>query len=126
MEFKKSWKSSKKVRNQRKYRTNAPLHLKRKMMSSHLSKELKEKYCKRSAQIKTGDKVKIMSGTFKGKTGAIEKVDTKKEKVYITGIEMIKKDGTKRLMPIAPSNLLITSLNIEDKKRIKSMERKND
>ncbi len=126
MEFKKSWKSSKKVRNQRKYRTNAPLHIKRKLMSSHLSKELKEKYHKRSAQIKKGDKIKIMRGTFKGKTGTIEKVETKRGKIFITGIEIIKKDGTKRLAPIASSNLLILSLDLEDKKRIKSMERKND
>jgi len=95
-------------------------------MSSHLSKELKEKYHKRSAQIKKGDKIKIMRGTFKGKTGTIEKVETKRGKIFITGIEIIKKDGTKRLAPIASSNLLILSLDLEDKKRIKSMERKND
>ncbi|MBC8444137.1 50S ribosomal protein L24 [Candidatus Woesearchaeota archaeon] len=123
-EFKKTWKSSKKVKNQRKYRKNAPLHLKRKLMSAHLSKELKEKYNKRSAKMKKGDKVKIMRGSFKGKTGIIEKVETKREKIYVTGIEIIKKDGTKRLTPIAPSNLLITSLDLEDKKRISSLERK--
>ena len=42
-EFSKSWVSSKKPGKQRKYRINAPLNIKRKFLSVHLSKELREK-----------------------------------------------------------------------------------
>lgn len=104
---------------------NAPLHIKGKFMASHLSKELKTKYSKRSVRIKKGDKVTISRGQFKKKSGKVERVDIKQNKVYITSIEMIKKDGTKTLYPIHPSNLIITELNLEDKKRVKSLERGN-
>ena len=122
--FSKSWKSSKQPRKQRKYRHNAPLHLKGKFISSHLSKELKTKYKKRGARIRTGDKIKIAKGQFKGKTGKVERIDIKKCKVYVTGIEIIKKDGTKTMYPIDPSNLVLTELNVDDKKRVKTLERR--
>lgn len=85
---------------------------------------MKKKYGKRAAGIRRGDKVKIMRGQFKKKTGKIERVDLKKSRVYITGIEVIKKDGTKTLYPIHPSNLIITDLYLDDKKRVKVLERK--
>src|SRR3989344_3436504 len=92
--FSKSWASSKKPSKQRKYRLNAPLNIKRKFLSVHLSKELKLKY----------------------KTGMIIKVITKKAKVFIEGIENNKKDGTKTYYPIEPSNIMITELNLTDKR----------
>ena len=122
--FAKSWKSSKQPRKQRKYRYNAPLHIKSKFISSHLSKELREKYKKRSIRTRKNDKVKILRGQFKGKTGKVERVDTRRNKIYITGIEVIKKDGTKVLYSINPSNLMILELNLDDKKRVKALERK--
>ena len=70
-EFSTSWIGSKQPRKQRKYRHNAPLHIKSKMMGSHLSKELRKKYGTRSVRIRKGDEVKIMIGKFKGKTGKI-------------------------------------------------------
>jgi large subunit ribosomal protein L24 len=123
-QFSNSWKKSKQPRKQRKYRYNAPLHIKQKFMHAHLSKELRKKYAVRSIGLRKGDKVKIMRGQFKGKITSVEKVLIKKEKVYLAGIENIKRDGTKAPYPIHPSNLLITELNINDKKRIKILERK--
>ncbi len=119
-----SWKKSKKPRKQRKYRYNAPLHIKQKFMSAHLSSELRKKYKKRSLGLKKGDKVKIMKGQFKKKIGKIEKVDLKGNYVYITGIEVTKKDGTKTQYPLQPSNLMITELNLDDKKRQRILDRK--
>jgi ribosomal protein uL24 len=66
-----------------------------------------------------GDTVKIMIGGLKGKTGKVERIDTKKSRVYITGIEILKKDGSKALYPIKPSNLMIQELNLGDKRRLK-------
>ena len=120
----KTWKSSKQPRKQRKYRYNAPLHIKRKFLSVHLSKDLIKKYHKRNIPIKKGDKVKIMVGQFKEKSGKVMGVNTKLSKVFVEGIENLRKDGTKSYYPIHASNLLITDLNLEDKKRVKSLERK--
>ena len=126
MKFKKSWNSSTQPKKQRKFRRNAPLHIKNKFMAAHLSKELRQKHNKRSIPLRKGDKVKIMRGNLKGKIGVVEKVSSKMEKVFLTGIEIIKKDGTKKLAPLRPSNLLITQLNTEDKKRKIKTEKKND
>lgn len=115
---------SKQPRKQRKYRYNAPLHIKQKFMRAHLSKELRKKYSRRSLGLKKGDKVKILRGQFKKKTGKIDKVDLKENYVYITGIEITKKDGTKAFYPLQPSNLMITELNLDDKKRQKILDRK--
>lgn len=122
--FSKTWKRSKQPRKQRKYRYNAPLHIKTKFMSAHLSKELRQKHKKRSFSVRKGDKVKVMRGQFKKKTGKIERIDVKKSRVYITGIEFIKKDGTKTMYPINPSNLMIIELNLDDKKRSEALKRK--
>lgn len=93
-------------------------------MSVNLSKELRKKYGKRNIPIRKGDKVKVLRGQFKGKTGKINKVSLKKRKVYIEGIESVKKDGTKAFVPVTPSNLQIQELILEDKKRKKLIERK--
>ncbi len=123
-EFSSNWKSSKQPRKQRKYRYNAPLHIKRKFMGIHLSKDLKKKYSKINLIAKKGDTVKVVRGQFKGKIGKIEKVDIKKERIYMVGLEITKKDGTKTKYPINPSNLILTDLTLEDKKRMVSLKRK--
>ena len=122
--FSTSWKSSKQPRKQRKYVYNAPNHIKKKLVSTNLSKELRKKYNKRNIPIRKGDKVKILRGQFKGKVGEITKVDLKNIKVNIDKIELLKKDGNKVPYPINPSNLMITELKLEDKKRKKLLERK--
>ena len=122
-EFSNKWKGSKSPRKQRKYRANAPLNVKRKFLSSLLSKELREKYSTRNVKIRTEDKVKIMRGKFNKKTGKITGVDVKKTKVFVENIERIKRDGSKVSIPINPSNVMITELSLEDKKRKKSIEK---
>jgi len=117
------WKSSKQPRKQRKYRYNAPLHILHKLMASHLSKELIKKYKKRSIVIRKGDKVKIVRGQFYGKTGKIERVDLKGQRVYVEGIQVVSKTGNKSFYPIHPSNLIILELNLSDKIRKAKLER---
>ncbi|MCD4759871.1 50S ribosomal protein L24 [archaeon] len=122
--FSTSWKSSKQPRKQRKYRHNAPAHIKKKFVSVNLSKELREKHAKRNVPVVKGDKVKVLRGQYKGKTGEVERVDLRNIKIIVQGVENIKKDGTKVPYPLDPSNLMITELKIDDKKRKASIERK--
>jgi len=112
------WKASKQPRKQRKYRHNAPKHIRGSFLNVHLSKELAKKHGIRRIRIRTGDKVKIMRGGFKGKENKVESIDLKKSKATIIGIEISKKDGSKSRPAIAASNLLITELNTEDKTRL--------
>ena len=119
-QFSKSWIASKQPRKQRKYRYNLQLHLRHKLVSSHLSKELRSQYGFRSLIARVGDKVKVMRGQFKKNVGKIDRINTKTAKAYVTGVESLKKDGSKRLYPVDASNLLLLELNLDDKKRLKN------
>jgi len=124
MKWSKTWKSSKHPTKQRLYQLGLPKHLQHKLMKAHLSQDLIKKYSTRSISLRTGDKVKIMKGQFKGKTGNVIKVDKKLLSVHIEGIEQIRKDGTKNPYPLNASNLMIIELNLEDKKRKQKLEKK--
>jgi len=123
--FSNKWTGSRQPRKQRKYRANAPSHIRHNLMSSNLSKDLRKKYGKRSFPIRKDDSVKIMRGSFKGKKGKIDSINLKKLRIMIAGIFKSKKDGSKVGVYFNPSNLQIQELNLEDAKRIKAIERKN-
>ena len=87
--FSKYWKSSKQPRKQRKYRANAPLHIKRKMININLSKDLRKSHGKRSCPAVKGDLIKVMRGKFRKKQGKITRVDIKKLKISIENVQTI-------------------------------------
>lgn len=124
IKFSKHWKKSKQPRKKKKYKANAPLHIKRKFLSVNLSKELRKKHNKRNMIVVKGDKVKVSRGQFKKKSGKVEIVSLKRCKVYVTGIQIMKKEGSTILYPLKPSNLQIVELKIEDKKRQRILDRK--
>lgn len=123
--FSTSWISSKQVRKQRKFKANAPLHIRHKFLSANLSKSLREKYGKRSFPLRKEDDVLIMRGAFKKKTGKILSIDLKNSRVAIEGIQRTKKDGTKVNVYFSPSSLQLQTLSLDDKKRIKSLTGKS-
>ena len=123
-EFINSWKRSKQPRKQVKYRANAPLHTKRKFLAAHLSKELIQKHKTRSLPVRKGDKVKIMRGTYARHLGKVERVDAKRERIYIEGTERTKTDGSRSLYPIHPSKVVIYELILDDKQRKAVLERR--
>ncbi|MFH1181861.1 MAG: 50S ribosomal protein L24 [Candidatus Woesearchaeota archaeon] len=122
-EFSRYWKGSKSIRKQRKYRIHAPLNIRRSFLSGHLAKELRTKYGRRSFPLRKGDTVKITKGDFKGKEGKIERLDLKNSKIYVAGIDVTKREGTKSFPAIDPANVLIMQLVLEDKKRVSSMKK---
>lgn len=123
--FSNKWISSTQPRKQRKYRRNAPLHIVSKFMSVHLSKDLRKKYGRRAIRVRKGDTVKIVRGQFRKKTGKVMDVSLIRRKVFVENIQQIRKDGTKSFYALEPSNLMITSLNLEDKIRKEKLEKKN-
>jgi len=124
--FSNQWNSSTQIRKQRKYRYNAPLHIKNKFLNVHLDKDLRKKYGTRSIRIRKGDEVKIMLGKFKGKSGKVTFVNAKNEQITIDGMQNKKKDGTKINAFFNASNLMITQLNVDDKKRFKRINLSKD
>ena len=113
------WLSSIQPRKQRKYRNNAPLHTRGSFLHANLAKDLREKYGMRSLRVRTGDKVKILRGQFKGVEGLVERVDLARERIFVKNAELAKKDGGKVNYPIHPSNVILTTVTTDDKKRFR-------
>lgn len=105
-------------RKQRKFRYQAPLHIKHKFLSAMLSPELREKHGIKSIPVRVGDTVKVMRGDYKGTQGKVTGVNLKKTTIYIDGVTVPKSDGTEVPRPIHPSNVMITRLETKDKLRL--------
>lgn len=109
--------SSTQPRKQRKAMYDAPMHQRRKQIASHLSEELLLKYNARSTPVVTGDEVRVLRGGRRGHVGKVIEIRTKDRKVVVEGVTVKKADGTDVPRPLDASNLLITRLNLEDKRR---------
>lgn len=104
-------------RKQRKARYTAPLHIRQKYMGAPLSKDLRDKYGCRSASVIVGDTVKVMCGDHAGTTGKVESISLKHGTIVIEGVTVSKADGTEVARPVYPSNVIITTLELKDKRR---------
>lgn len=117
--------TSKQPRKQRKARFNAPSHVKRKMMASHLSNELIKEYDIRSTTVVKGDLVKIVRGDKDtlGKEALVTDIFTKNMRIGLEGINIKKADGTELVKKIDPSNVIIVKLNLSDPKRKEKLDK---
>ena len=111
---------SKQPRKQRKALYNAPAHARGKHLSASLSKDLRAKVGKRSLPIRTGDKVSVVRGDFKGHEGEVLSVDYTSYKVTIEDVTLSKPDGTATFLPVDPSNVMIIEADLKDDRRIKN------
>jgi large subunit ribosomal protein L24 len=117
------WKASVQPRKQRKYLHKLPYHLKAAQLSIHLSTELREKHGMRALRVRTGDKVRVLRGTHKGKEGKVERVDVRRARIYVTKVETTKLQGGSAKYPLQPSNCLLLEL-VSDKRRFKHSDGK--
>ncbi|KAH9283989.1 60S ribosomal protein L26 [Echinococcus granulosus] len=122
MKFNKAVSSS--SRKARKRHFNAPSHIRRRLMSAPLSKELRTKYKVRSMPIRRGDEVQIVRGERKENSSAkVIKVYRKKFVIHIERVQCKKSNGVYVPIGIHPSNVVITKLKL-DKDRRNLLERK--
>jgi len=115
---------SKQPRKQRRALYNAPLHVRQKLVSAPLSPELREKFGVRNLPVRTGDKVRVMRGDFKGHEGKVVKVDLRRLRIFVEGVTIKKADGTPVFRPIHPSKVMIIELNLKDPWRRRILERR--
>ena len=111
-----------KMRNQRIYR--AVNQVVNKQISSPLSKDLRKKYSRRSVRIMVDDTAKVIRGEYKGIAGKISKISTNNSSIAIEGNKKEKLKGDKIDVYIHSSNVIVTSLNTDDRWRIKILEKK--
>ena len=94
-----------------------------KQICASISKDLRKKYSRRSIRIMTDDTVKVMRGEYKGLTGKVTKISTETSGVAIEGNKKEKLKGEKIDVYIHSTNMIITSLNTDDKWRLKILEK---
>lgn len=118
---------TKQPRKQRKRYYNAPLHLRNRQMTALLSRELRAKYGIRRLPVHKDDKVIVFRAKSEDQEikGKVLRVLPQKYSVHIEGHSKEKADGTITSFPIHPSNILITSLNLRDKKRRDIIKRRS-
>ena len=109
---------------QRKMLFQAPDHIRYKHFAAPLSPELRASHGVRALPVRSGDAVRIMRGDHKGFEGKVTRVDRRKYRIYVEGLTREKVDGTTIFVPIHPSKVMITNLNLEDKWRKQVLERK--
>jgi large subunit ribosomal protein L24 len=109
---------------QRKRMYQAPVTERYRRFSAPLSSKLKESQGTSSVQVRKGDTVMIMRGDRKGSEGKVTQIDRKNYRIFVDGANREKVDGTTIPVPIHPSKVMITRLNLDDKWRKKAMERK--
>ena len=110
------------MRNRQIYR--AINSVRNKQIGATLSKQLRQKYHRRSIRIVNGDTVKIIRGEYKGIDGKVTKISLEKNSIAVEGVQREKLKGGKIDLYIHSSNTVITSLNTEDNWRTKKLEHK--
>ena len=107
---------------QRRMACQAPDHIRHKILAAHLSPELRASHITKSLPVRSGDTVRVMRGDHRGFEGKITRIDSKKYRIYVEGLTREKVDGTATPVPIHPSKVMITNLNLDDKWRANSLK----
>jgi large subunit ribosomal protein L24 len=115
--------TSKKPKKQRKERDTTQWQRRHKLLTARLAPELVDKHGIKRIPVVKGDTVYVTRGAFRDSEGDVEKVDMKKLMLHIENISIEKVDGSAVPLPIRPSNVMITKLNI-DKVRQDVIDRK--
>lgn len=94
-------------------------------LNLHLSNDLSEKYGIKKFGVRKGDLVKIIKGdshkdeklNIVGKEAKVVKVLRKNNKIIVENVNIAKADGKMKPRKLDPSSLIITKLDLDDKKR---------
>lgn len=96
----------------------------RSVFVSKLSADLIKEYNVHSMPLRKGDTVMVMRGAFRDVEGKVTRTSRKKVSVYIEGVTKEKSDGSTIFLPVNPSKVMLTKLNLDDKWRKKILARK--
>jgi large subunit ribosomal protein L24 len=101
---------------------HVPKHRRDRMVGAVLEDSLREQYGRKNIRVIKGDSVRVMRGEYKGVEGKVEKVNTEDATFHIEGIQREKIRGGQVKVPIHSSNIMVISLNLEDKYRSKKLQ----
>jgi large subunit ribosomal protein L24 len=115
---------STKPTKQRKRLYQASVNERYRRFSAPLSSKLKESHGTSSVPVRKGDTVMIMRGDRKSTEGKVTQIDRRNYRLFVEGVNREKVDGTNIPVPVHPSKVMITRLNLDDKWRKRILERK--
>jgi len=93
-------------------------------MTAKLAEPLRRELGIKRIPVRKGDTVIILRGDYAGHEGKVVRADLKKRRIYIEGATRQKADGTTVYVPIHPSKVLITKLDLSDPRRKEIIKRK--
>ncbi len=124
MQAKKKRKTKSK-RKQRKRFFNLPNHKRNKIVHAKLHDDMVMEHGIKNLSIRTGDAVLVVRGEFRDMEGKVSKINRQKSQIFIDGASIEKSSGTTYDIPIHPSNVVITKIEVKkDKWRQKMIDRK--
>jgi large subunit ribosomal protein L24 len=94
------------------------------MSVASLSDALRDKYTRNSVRLRVGDSVKLLRGEYSGIEGKVQKVFPSDGLITVEGINREKIAGGTTPVRIQASNVVVTSLNLDDKWRREKIEGK--
>ena len=92
----------------------ADLFERRKRTSLPLSRELRGRYGRRSLPVRKGDTVRVLRGSYVGREERVARVDRRTYTVSLDNITTKTGEAKLKPLPIRPSALVLTRLNLAD------------
>lgn len=100
-------------------------HVRDSSVSAHLNDNLHQQYHTRSIRVIKGDTVRVMRGEYGGIEGKVDSVYTMNGTLAIEGIQREKVRGGNVKVRIHSSNVITTTLNLDDKYRRERLEERS-
>lgn len=117
-----AWSGSKNPGKQRKHRANAAYHHRNKFVSARLKENIRDTVGTKSIPVREGDRVQVQRGDHRGEYGEVREVDREEYKLYIEGLTRETVSGSDTTIPVDPSNVVITKLNLDDDRRVEKYD----
>jgi large subunit ribosomal protein L24 len=111
---------------QRTQTERADLHEKQAQVRATLTDDLREEYGQRNVRVNQGDTVEVMRGDHAGEDGEVLTVDLKDGVVHVEDVTQETADGEEVPFPLQPSNVRVTSLDLDDDLRRQRLESEDD
>lgn len=91
-------------------------------MSVRLKDDLRNKIGTKALPVREGDRVQVQRGDHRGEYGEVRDVDRENYKLYIEGLTRETVSGSEATIPVDPSNVIITKLNLDDDLRVEKYD----
>ncbi|MCI4368815.1 MAG: 50S ribosomal protein L24 [Thermoplasmata archaeon] len=105
---------SRQPRRQRKAVFTADSFERRRRMTLPLSRELRARYGRRQLPVRKGDTVRVLSGSYSGREERVAKIDRRTYSLTLDNVTGKTADQKLKALPIKPSHLVLTRLNLSD------------